>query len=107
MKKKMIAAALLIGLLITESATAGPRGHHNIKHEQIQQQQRIRQGVHTGALTRKEAAHLQLQQAQIQHAKKLAKCDGKITRCERACIKTEQARAARNIYTQKHDHQTR
>jgi hypothetical protein len=108
MKKiMMIAAALITGLLFTESATAGPRGRHSIKHEQIQQQHQIRHGVHTGTLTHREAAQLQRQQAQIQQAKRFAKCDGKVTRCERAYIKAEQARAGQNIYRQKHDHQTR
>ena len=103
MKTMMMAAALLTGLLTTETATAGPRKRHSIKHEQVQQQHRIHQGVRTGELTKKEAAQLHMQQAQIQRYKQLAKCDGKVTRKERAFIQAEQANAAQHIYRKKHN----
>jgi hypothetical protein len=107
MKKIIIAITLLISLLSTQLTTAGPNENRNIKREEIQQQHSIREKIHSGELTKKEAALLQMQQIQIRHYKKLAKCDGKITRCERAYIKAEQARAGHNIYSQKHDRQKR
>jgi hypothetical protein len=107
MKTIMIGAALVIGLLSTETATAGPRKRQSIKHEQVQHHHRIRQGLRSGELTKKEAAQLQLQQSQIQRYTLLAKCDGKVTRKERAFIQAEQARAGAHIYHKKHNCRTR
>lgn len=104
MKRMIIAAALLVTGLLTQTASAQGPG---IGGTQVKQQVRIKQGVRNGELTRREAAHLQMQQAQIKHDKRVAKSDGVVTPRERAYIKAEQAHAAKNIYVQKHDCQGR
>ncbi len=104
MKKIMIAAALLIGMLsITEVNAQGRYGTAPVGKEQIKQHQRIQQGKHTGQLNRREAQQLQIQQRHIQQMKQLAKADGRVTRKERAIIEAEQQRASAHIYRNKHD----
>lgn len=103
MKNVMMAAILLMSMLFTETALAGPGGQHSIAREQARQHRSIHKGIVSGKITHREAVHLHKQHAQINQYKKLAKCDGRVTRRERAFIKAEQAQLSRNIYLQKHD----
>lgn len=74
---------------------------------QVQQQKRIKQGVQSGELTRRETLELERQQANVQRSKRKAKADGVVTPRERAIIKSKQQRASVNIARQKHDAQDR
>lgn len=96
----------LTGALLSQTATAHQHTP-GIKHTSRHEQHRIHQGVRSGELTRKEAARLKMQQAKIHHDKKCARADGVVTPGERAYIKSEQAKASRHIYHQKHDGQNR
>jgi len=107
MKKTIIGIALFILGATSQNANAQLVHTPGIRHQQIKEQQRICHGLKNGELTRKEAVRLEMQQAKIRQTKRLAKADGVITPYERAVIKTEQARASRNIYRQKHDGQNR
>jgi hypothetical protein len=84
-------------------STATPK----ITKKQVRQQARIKQGVKSGELTRREAAKLEKEQAKIQHDKKEAKSDGKVTPEERKKIRHEQNKASRDIYRKKHNVRTR
>ena len=98
----VVALAFLVGAGgFAQSAT--PR----VTGRQVNQQQRIKEGVKSGELTKREAARLEAQQAKIQHDKRKAKADGVVTPAERARLQREQNRASRTIYRQKHDAQTR
>jgi hypothetical protein len=68
---------------------------------------RIRQGVQSGELTRRETARVANQQADIRQDKRAAKADGVVTADERQDIRQDQRKASRTIYRQKHDAQTR
>lgn len=104
MKKIIIAAALLIGMLsITEVNAQGRCGTPPIGKEQIKQHQRIQHGRHTGQLSRHEAAKLKMEQRHIQQLKDVAKADGRVTRRERAIINHQQDRASASIYRHKHN----
>ena len=74
---------LLVGgclaMLTVGSAWAGERYGH-----QARQRERIRQGVHSGELTRVEARTLHREQRHIRHARKLAWADGHLSKPERA-----------------------
>lgn len=107
--KRIIIGTLLfiIGAAGTQEAEAQPFGAPGIRHEQMNEQRRIHEGMASGELTRREARHLEMQQDKIRHDKRCAKADGVITPCERRGIKEEQLRASRNIYMQKHDGQRR
>lgn len=107
MKKIIIGIALFILGATAPTVKAQTPFTPEIKHQQRIEQKRIHHGFKTGKLTRKEMVRLEMQQAKIRQTKRCAKADGVITPCERAVIKTEQARASRNIYHQKHDGQHR
>jgi hypothetical protein len=78
-----------------------------INEREHNQQERIRQGIKSGALTRREAVRLEEQEARIRVNEKFAKSDGKISPAERARLEKELNKTSENIYQQKHDHQDR
>lgn len=79
----------------------------NIKVRQIHQQKRIKAGVKSGELTRKETVKLQKQQLKVQRTKKNAKADGVVTRKERSQIYRQQAKASKSLYIAKHNRRNR
>ncbi len=104
MKKLFVAiVALLFVNILSYAQTATPQ----VKQRQVNQQQRIQEGVKSGELTKREAVKLQAREAKIQHDKNVAKADGKVTPAERAKLNREQSAASRKIYRQKHDGQVR
>jgi len=68
-------------------------------------EQRIDQGVKSGALTPKEAGKLEAEQARIQQAESRMKSDGNLTGQERQKLHNMQDRSSNHIYRQKHDRQ--
>lgn len=104
MKKAVVLIALLaIGALSVSAQTATPR----VTKRQVQQQARIKDGVKSGELTRREARKLERQQAKIAVDKAKAKSDGVVTPAERRKLTREQNRASKRIYHEKHDAQIR
>jgi hypothetical protein len=97
----LFAAALISGTMFAQEATP------KINERQVDQQKRIRQGVRSGELTRKEPRHLEAGEAKIQHDKMMAKADGKVTKAERKKITHEQNRESNAIYNKKHNRQHR
>jgi hypothetical protein len=98
----LIPATLLIAMAaLAQTATPG------VTEKQINQKERIKEGVKSGELTRAEARRLRAREAKIQHDKKVAKSDGVVTREERAKLHREQRRTSRAIYREKHDAQER
>jgi hypothetical protein len=93
----LFAAALMSGTMFAQEATP------KINERQVDQQKRIRQGVRSGELTRKEARHLEAGEAKIQHDKKMAKADGKVTKAERNKLRHEQNHESKAIYNKKHN----
>ncbi len=99
-------AILTIAML---AASAGPAlaqtNTPNIDQRQQNQQQRIDQGVQSGALTTREAARLEKGQEHVQTMENKAKADGKVTPHERARLEHAENVQSRHIYHQKHDRQ--
>ena len=92
----------IIGLIFTDTAMAGSVGRR-----QIRQHERIRQGVNSGELTRRETRMLMHEQHRVQKAKIRALDDGRVTPNERLRIEKKQDTASRNIYRLKHNHRSR
>jgi hypothetical protein len=76
-----------------------------IDQRQMNQEQRIDQGIASGQLNRREAARLDRQQDRIDRMEDRAEADGVMTRKERARIGAAQNRASRDIGHEKHDRQ--
>jgi len=108
MKKKIVTAFALCfimgaGLFTTtaNAQTATPV----VKERQENQQKRIANGVKSGELTPAETKKLETREAKIQHDKRMAKADGKVTAGEKAKLHREQNRTSKAIARQKHDKQ--
>jgi hypothetical protein len=103
--KAFIALAFILSVAC--SASFGQTATPKATKRQIHQQQRIKEGVKSGELTKKEAARLEVREHKIAKDKREAKADGVVTPQERAKIQREQNKASRRIYLQKHDAQKR
>lgn len=78
-----------------------------IDRREHREQQRIRQGVRSGELTRGETRRLEMEQARIRGYEWYAKSDGHVSRTERRRLDHMLDRSSRDIYRQKHDGQER
>ncbi len=76
-----------------------------VDQRQVNQQQRIDQGVKSGELTAKEAARLEKGQERVQKMEDKAKADGKVTPKERERLQQAQNRQSQNVAREKHDRQ--
>ena len=101
MKKMMLALLLAVGCLAVTAGTSAWAGE--IAQRQFRQAERIRQGVHTGALTPAERQCLQREQHHIRQVKHRAWSDGRLNGGERHRLHRLQAQASRHIYALKHN----
>ena len=103
-----LASLLLCGLLVTGPLTSAWAAKPVAKHRHKNQVGRIKQGVKSGELTKKEAHKLRKGQKRVRKAAHQAKNDdGRIDRKERARINRMQNRQSKRIFKQKHDRQDR
>ncbi|MGH9850199.1 MAG: hypothetical protein ACREBD_10105 [Blastocatellia bacterium] len=100
---KWFATAALVAAMVPVCGLA-----QSINDRERNQQQRIRQGVRSGELTRHEALRLEREQARIRLAEARARrSGGEFTPRERARIQRELNQSNRHIRRQKHDRQDR
>ena len=102
MKFATTTLAAALGLAFCGAALAQER----TLQRDVNQQQRIEQGLKSGQLTTQEAARLEREQARIERDQARAMSDGKLSPAEKARLEREQNRASRDIYREKHDAQT-
>jgi len=95
-------AAVLAGPTLADDA---PRAE-NATQRNVNQQERIQNGLESGQLNTKEAARLERQQTVIERTEAAALKDGSINNREQAVLDAEQDQASRSIYREKHDAQT-
>jgi len=69
----------------------------------VNQQQRIEQGLQSGALTTHEAGQLERQQTQVDRMEKNALKDGSLSSSEAARIKAAQNKTSKSIAVEKHN----
>ncbi len=72
----------------------------------INQQQRIEQGLQSGQLTTREAARLERQESKVERMESKSLSDGKVTSREAQRIDQAQNRVSNDIYRENHDAQT-
>jgi len=103
-KISLILAALLImiGVLIINPAAAG-----TVTDRQVNQQERIYNGVANGELTKGEVIRLEKEQRHIQVVKQRSWSDGHLNPKERLKIHNIQDNSNRHIYRLKHNHKKR
>lgn len=101
----VISASAQTNSTTTTPPPAGDRTPR-INARQHRQQQRIANGIKSGQLTSKEAAHLEKREAHIQAEKKADKANGPMTTQERRQLTRQQNRTSRAIYRKKHNART-
>lgn len=67
---------------------------------------RVRQGVKSGELTKKETARLAVEDAKVKQERKDVRADGTVTPAERKSLRKDKKKLSKSIYKQKHDAQT-
>jgi hypothetical protein len=100
---------IICGLSIVSFAQNGNHNRGgNINQRQQNQQQRIRQGVQSGELTRREAGRLEKEEQRIRRQEKRMRESGDgLSARERARLEHDLNRESRRIHNQKHDNQDR
>ena len=74
-----------------------------VNQRQHNQQHRIKQGVHSGELTREETRDLRRERNAIRQEERAYKSDGKLTREERKDLHQDMNELSKDIYQEKHD----
>ena len=101
MRTKLVAVAL--GALFSTAALA--QSTESEVQRNIDQQQRINQGLQSGALNTREAAKLEAGESRINRMESNALRDGTLSDAEKARIQKAQNAESRAISRQKHDAQ--
>lgn len=108
MSKILMKVFASLALMIVMLPAAGMAQNHGINDRQRDQQQRIRQGIRSGELTRREARRLEAEQARVRfHEARARRSGGEFTARERLRIQRELNHSSRDIRRQKHDRQDR
>src|SRR2546421_11552428 len=97
MTRKILAAALGLafsGALFAQAGTV---------QRDVNQQQRIEQGLQSGQLNTREAARLEREEAKVERDQARALQDGKLSPAEKARLAREPNKVSRDIYREKHD----
>ena len=91
-------------IVLGQTPTPG-KNDYNINQRKADQQQRIANGVKSGKLTPGQTAHLEHQEAAINHEEHAmrAQDNGHFTKQDRATIHQQQNQESRRIYRDKHD----
>ncbi|HEX2584915.1 MAG TPA: hypothetical protein VHL14_07275, partial [Steroidobacteraceae bacterium] len=100
-----ITAALLVTLVTTTAMAADDRVANDVQRN-VNQQQRIEQGLQSGELTTREAGKLEREQSRVERTEKRDLRDGSISNAEQRRLTARQNRVSRDIARQKHDAQT-
>jgi hypothetical protein len=102
MKTTILAAA--IGLAFSAGAFA-QAGAGTVQRD-VNQQQRIEQGLQSGQLNTREAARLEREEGKVERDQSRAMRDGNLSPAEKARLAREQNKVSRDIAREKHDAQT-
>ena len=107
--KKLFALSLvaLFSVSVLANDASAAKKKFNVNERQQNQKSRIKHGVKTGELTRKESKHLIQGQRKIARTEARFKSDGNFTKRERAKVHALQTKQSQKIFVQKHDKQDR
>ena len=99
--------ALLIPIVFAAVMNANAQTTPRVDQREHIQHARIRQGVASGELTRREVANARCDQRHIRRTERRIKADGHVTRRERARLHYQQNTANRALRRNTHDAQSR
>ena len=103
-----LSAALILApaaLLAQAPQTTDPVTGKTIQERKTDQQDRIAQGVKSGQLTAGETAHLEHQEAGINHEEKgmRAQDNGHLSKADKSTLTKQQNQESKRIYADKHN----
>ena len=98
--KFFLIAAIALGLGINNA-------NAQVKQHVKQQHHRVKSGVKSGELTKKETRNLVGDQKDVRKEVRLAKADGNISKGEKKIIKKDVKRNSHEIYRKKHNKKER
>ncbi|BAN35645.1 hypothetical protein SCD_n01834 [Sulfuricella denitrificans skB26] len=90
-----------------QSGTAGAVRDPGVNARQVNQRERIQQGVRSGELTRGEARQLGTEQRSVRQEERQYKSDGVLTKTERKDLQQDLNVVSKDIYNEKHDAERR
>jgi hypothetical protein len=96
--------AVIVGTLLSGAALAQSVGTEIQRN--INQQERIEQGLKSGQLNTREAARLEREESRVERMQSRALRDGNLSAAEKNRIDAAQDKVSRDIYREKHDAQT-
>lgn len=106
MKLHQTALATAFALSISCAAfAAGPNAIADTQRD-VNQQERIEQGLKSGELNTKEASKLEREETKVEHDQAAALKNGSISPSEQKKLNAEENRVSQDIHQQKHDTQT-
>jgi hypothetical protein len=100
-KLSRTATALAVGMLFASAAMAQTTG--STVQRDVNQQERIEQGLQSGELTTHEAGQLERQESTVEKMQSNALRDGSLNNAERARLRRTQDRVSSDIYRDKHN----
>lgn len=103
MKRTSILLAGLIAAAFTSIASAQTGAVANDTQRDVNQQQRIENGLKSGALTTREASSLEKQEAKVDRMQANAEQNGRVSPQEQARINNAQNRVSQNISRDAHN----
>lgn len=98
---KILTTMAILSSMLTVTCGIGFAGE--VQNRVENQQDRIAQGVQSGQLTSKEAAHLEKGEQKIENNREKALADGKMTPKEKKKLNKEENRQSKQIYAKKHN----
>ena len=105
---KRLSVILLVIIFVLGSSAVSMAQTGGINRRERRQSLRIRQGIRSDELTRREAARLAAEQSRIRAYERRSRIDGAgLSRRERARLDSMLDRSSRRIYRQKHDRHDR
>lgn len=105
MKIRLITATTVMSIAFAASAFADTAASADVQRD-VNQQNRIEQGLQSGQLNTKEASKLEREETKVERDESRAMRDGSVSAQEQRKITAEQNKVSRDIYQQKHDAQT-
>jgi hypothetical protein len=99
----MTRTTLLACLLLGSGAAAFAQTPATAVQRDVNQQQRIEQGLQSGALNTREASALEREESRVDQMQSQASKDGKLTPAEQARLNAAQNKVSGDIYAAKHN----
>jgi len=90
-----------------QSGAPGVARDPGVNARQVNQRERIQQGIRSGELTRGEVRQIGAEQRAIRQEERQYKSDGVLTKAERKDLQQDLNVASKDIYNQKHDAERR